>query len=217
MANRVRDLTGRTFGRLTGIVRVGSDPHGTATWEFLCECGTRVTRTGTEVTRGKTLSCGCLRRDIAPVMNATHGEWGCAEWQTWSSMRARCENVSHKAYANYGGRGIMVCERWSSYENFLADMGRRPSPAHSLDRINNGLGYTPDNCRWASRSVQSRNRRTNVLIEHNGESLCLAEWGERLGLTGEAIRRRLRDGWSVADAVTRPRAYALSSGSPLPK
>ncbi len=217
MANRVRDLTGKRFGRLVGIARAGSDPHGSATWSFRCDCGAVVERTGSEVSRGKSLSCGCLREDLRSTTNRTHGEWGSAEWHAWSSMRQRCGNERHQAYARYGGRGITVCPQWTSFESFLADMGRRPSRAHSLDRIDNDGGYEPGNVRWATRGTQNRNRRTNRVLVHDEEALCVSEWAERIGLTPEAILRRLKAGWSVSDAVTRPRAYALPSGSPLPR
>jgi len=118
--------------------------------------------------KGKTRSCGCR---IIQVLTANgyamrqHGESksvgraASPEYRTWDGMKERCRNPNHKAYANYGGRGISVCERWLDFESFLLDMGRRPSPTHSIDRINNDGNYEPGNCRWATRDEQNRNQR----------------------------------------------------------
>ena len=90
------------------------------------------------------------------------------EYETWVSMRDRCRNPNNKRYENYGGRGIRICKRWDDFANFLADMGERPSPQHSLDRINNDGSYRPSNCRWATRSQQRRNRRSKQMMEQAG-------------------------------------------------
>jgi len=121
-------------------------------------------------------------------------------------MIKRCTNPNTKGYSNYGGRGIKVCERWlHSFENFLADMGPKPSPAHSIDRYpdNNG-NYEPKNCRWATRTEQSFNKRTNRLIQHNGETLPLSVWAGRTGMKRETIADRLAHGWTISDALTIP-------------
>lgn len=125
------------------------------------------------------------------------------EWLSWKSMKARCLRASHKDYPRYGGRGIGVCNRWiNSFENFLADMGHRPSDAHSLDRYPNKDGnYEPGNCRWATRVQQQRNKGNNALIEYNGERCCATEWGERLGIKHDTISHRLKAGWTVAQSL----------------
>jgi hypothetical protein len=123
-------------------------------------------------------------------------------------MRDRCRNPKHRAYKNYGGRGITVCERWNSFENFYADVGDRPSPKHSIDRIDNDLGYEPGNVRWADQKTQSRNSRRNRLVAINGETLCLQDWAERMGLGRCTIYDRLRRGWSIERALTTPPARA---------
>lgn len=119
-------------------------------------------------------------------------------------MKAACNNPNHHNYANYGGRGITMCERWKSFENFLADMGERPSRQHTIDRIDNNGNYEPGNCRWATPRQQLTNKRNNVRLTFNGETMTLMEWSERYNLLFETLRGRLKRGWSVEDALTRP-------------
>lgn len=119
-------------------------------------------------------------------------------------MRARCENPEARRYCDYGGRGITVCERWADFENFLADMGRKPSLGHSIDRIDNDGPYSPENCRWATKTEQMRNRNSNRYLTHGGETLLMIEWAERLGCPSSVIHKRITRGWSVEKAVTTP-------------
>jgi hypothetical protein len=131
---------------------------------------------------------------------------GFPEYGVWNTMRSRCYNPRVERYPNYGGRGIQVCERWrKSFADFLADMGRRPSSQHQLERIDNDGNYEPGNVRWALPTENARNRRSSRLIVHAGETLTLAEWAERTGLKVATIWARLKMGWSVADALTVPR------------
>lgn len=123
----------------------------------------------------------------------------------WVSMKQRCHNEKSTGYHNYGGRGIKVCERWlDSFENFLADMGPRPSRQHQLDRIDNDGPYSPQNCRWATRSEQLRNTRRSCYLTFNGQTLHIIEWAARLGVEAGALRARLRRGWSVKKTLTKP-------------
>lgn len=144
------------------------------------------------------------------VRRAPHGETvgyrTTTEYRIWQQMIARCRNPRHPRYADYGGRGIDVCDRWfQSLEAFIQDMGRRPSAAHSLDRKDNSFGYAPDNCRWATRTEQSRNRRNNLLVTREEETLPLSVWADRLGLPYSTIRRRIRVlGWSAEEALSTP-------------
>ncbi len=116
------------------------------------------------------------------------------EYTAWTNMRHRCTSPKWPRFDAYGGRGIRVCERWGSYAAFLADMGRRPSPRHSLDRINNDGNYEPGNCRWATRSEQARNMRSNHLVIIDGESATLTEWSERSGVEVACIKGRIKRG-----------------------
>jgi hypothetical protein len=125
-----------------------------------------------------------------------------AEHKTWCRMRSRVRGVMNPAAArNYRDRGITICARWESFQNFLDDMGPRPDGAW-LDRIDNDGPYSPENCRWASPKQQQRNRRNNTRLTFNGETLCIAEWAERLSLNHKTISDRLRHGWSVGRALT---------------
>jgi hypothetical protein len=126
-------------------------------------------------------------------------------YSIWCGMKNRCYNRNEPTYPYYGGRGITVCEDWRlSFAFFWADMGPRPSPRHSLDRIDNDGPYSPDNCRWATRSEQSGNRRNNITLTHNGETTFAKEWARRVGLSYETLLHRLDRGWSAERALTTP-------------
>lgn len=126
------------------------------------------------------------------------------EFNTWCQMLGRCSKEHHPQWHNYGGRGIVVCERWKQFACFLEDMGPRPSRKHSLDRIDNTRGYEPGNCRWATMAEQQRNRRNNNKITWRGETLCLTDWARRLGLSRTGLFNRLyRTGLTVEEAFTR--------------
>lgn len=127
------------------------------------------------------------------------------EYRVWMSMIQRCTNPARRAYENYGGRGIRVCDAWrKSYVAFVCDVGLRPSPAHLLDRINNNGHYEPGNVRWSTRRDQNRNRRNVRLYTWRGETKCMAEWSQVSGVTYFRLRGRLDRGWSIEDALTTP-------------
>ena len=149
-----------------------------------------------------------------PIAPKTHGHGGNSDiglrpsytYYTWIHIKRRCYNPRSKAYSRYGGKGITVCDRWiNSFENFLADMGEKPSRKHSIDRINNSLGYFPENCRWATQKQQCRNQSTNRYFFHEGENLTLAEWSERKNINRGTITTRIdRYGWSIEKALNTP-------------
>ena len=125
----------------------------------------------------------------------THGLTGTMAYQSWIGMRQRCHNPNAWNYGNYGGRGIQVCERWlESFENFFADMGERPSKQHSLGRINNDGGYSPDNCRWATQREQTYNTSANTLITYAGKTLNLLDWSRPTGISVKLLRSRCDQG-----------------------
>jgi len=130
-----------------------------------------------------------------------HGMTRCPSWRSWAAMLYRCQDPNN---GYYGGRGIAVCDRWrESFENFYADMGDKPEGL-SLDRIDNDGNYEPGNCRWATRTEQCNNQRSNRMLVLDGRSQTLAEWSKELGVNVSAIRRRLIRGWSIKDALTTP-------------
>lgn len=139
------------------------------------------------------------------------------EYSIWMNLRARCNNPKNNRYHRYGARGIRVCDRWmEDFLNFLEDMGRRPSPDHQIDRIDNNGDYTPDNCRWATRAEQSRNRSTSRFLEFAGQRLTLAEWGALTGIGMKTLHMRLKDGWPVERALTESvRGRASKDGKTL--
>ena len=161
------DLTGRVFGNLTVLGLADKRRGQDRCWRCACSCGNMVVVVRSELKTGDTKSCGCLRKETAHLQGKKNTKHGCAreglepsEYRSWVEMRRRCTNRNSIGYRYYGGRGIAVCERWSSFENFLADMGKKPTPRHSIDRYpNNDGNYEPGNCRWATAKQQASNRR----------------------------------------------------------
>jgi hypothetical protein len=161
------DLTGQTFGLLTVLERAPRTSPGTrqACWRCRCECGQETVVNGSSLRRGRTRSCGCGR--------IKHGLAGkVPEYHAWEGIKQRCLNPERAGYEYWGGRGITICQRWAeSFEAFYADVGPRPGPGYSIDRIDNEGNYEPGNCRWATASEQQHNRRDRAhLYELDGDA-----------------------------------------------
>lgn len=152
---RLEDLNNRVFGWLTIQGRAENCPRGGARWDCICRCGKQVTVDARHLKSGATISCGCYNQKS----KKKHGMYGTPEYVVWGNMVQRCTNKNSPEYKNYGGRGIFVAEEWLVFENFFADMGKKPSEELSLERIDNEQGYSKENCKWATTQEQSLNKR----------------------------------------------------------
>lgn len=205
---RHHDLAGRRFGKLA-VIGPGVCESGHAGWSCQCDCGVvKVVRTN-GLTSGKNTSCGCSRprAQIGSAIHTTHGRCRTAEYRSYWSMLARCLNSKDKNYADYGGRGISICQRWrESFENFFADMGQRPAGT-TLGRIKNDGNYEPGNCRWETGSQQARNKRNSRLLTAFGETKGMPFWLEdpRCKVGHKVLDARLRAGWKTEAAISTPK------------
>jgi hypothetical protein len=184
---------GDRIGRLTVIRQVGINNQNAAVWLAACDCGASHRASTTSLTYGKTRSCGCFQRECASALNRSHGhtiKGRSPEYRTWGNINARCGNQRNRDYAEYGARGIIVCDRWRhSFETFLTDMGQKPSSRHSIDRIDGAKGYSPENCRWATADVQNANTISVRHVVLNGCRMILSHADRMLGLCKGCISR----------------------------
>lgn len=202
------DITGQVFGRWTVTSRAPNSAKGQARWNCRCACGAEATVDSVSIRSGHSRSCGCLSVETVVARSTKHGHSPMrsrptSTYQAWAGMVARCTNPNNKAFVNYGGRGITVCDQWLDFASFLADMGERPANT-SLDRIENSRCYEPGNCRWATAGQQARNKRNNRPMTLNGETMLMCEWTERLGLRAGLLAQRIHYGWSDELALTTP-------------
>lgn len=185
-----------------------------------CDCGVEKDVRAASLKDGVIVSCGCYKLEVSAKrigeQSLKHGHSRLSarrpEYGVWLTMKNRCSNPNVEKYPLYGGRGIKVCDRWlgeDGYANFIADMGPRPK-GYSIERNDQNGDYEPGNCRWASPKEQANNTRRNHVIEWKGESLTVAQWSERIGIAGTTILFRLKKGWSVEDALTRPLRKMMS-------
>lgn len=201
------NLAGQTFNRLTAIELGGRNRHGQLLWIWQCTCGNLTTVAGHRVKSGHTKSCGCFERESFAARVTTHGATvnhsTTPEYNTWCNMIRRCTDPRNQDYDNYGQRGITVCERWRSFADFYADMGEKPTRKHSLERVDNNKGYSPENCAWATQAQQTRNTRQNRWLTLNGRTMCLSDWAKELNLHPTSLNERL-ERWPIEKALTTP-------------
>lgn len=163
MGHKLIDLTGQRFGRLM-VVKRDQSLKGTAYWECVCDCGNVKIIASMSLRSGDTKSCGCFLRELKTKHGCNIRKNRSGAYQSWASMIQRCLNPNSDAFHNYGGRGVVICERWLDFANFLEDMGERPEK-FTIERVDNNKGYEPGNCKWASRAEQSHNRRGGIFTE----------------------------------------------------
>lgn len=207
------------FGRLRLVeLTEGRNKAGYRLGRFACDCGAEALLVASRVARGSAKSCGCLTKEAAQRIGrsgvglakrwakdadrpaAVHKTPG---YRAWQQMRQRCCNPNQIGFERYGGRGITVCERWnSSFADFIADVGQRPSPDHSIERKDNDGNYEPGNCVWATMREQNNNRRNTIYLTHAGRTLPLAEWAREVGIGYTTLKERLVHGWSAERALT---------------
>lgn len=203
----VKNMLGMRFERLVVLKQAASDSNGNAKWHCQCDCGEKTISYGFNLRNKESKSCGCHSRDIL-IKNATkHGMSKSPTWTSWSDMKSRCLNKNNVRYRHYGGRGIKICKRWvHSFENFIADMGERPSPNYTIDRINNDGNYEPNNCRWATYTEQNNNRKNTLWVIYKNNKMSLQQSIRAAGcvVTWHTASQRIGRGWTVDKAVETP-------------
>lgn len=198
-------LINQQFGRW--LVLAPTDErtlNGEVRWQCICDCGTRRVVSGKILKNGESKSCGCFSAEESRKRFTKHGMYNKPEYGVWEAMLARCANSKNASYKDYGARGIFVCESWKKFDNFIADMGQRPTSYHTIERVNNDGPYSPANCRWATRKEQQNNIRSNRYLTVDGVCKTVSEWSATTAVSAAVIHNRLYRGWSEKDAVYTP-------------
>jgi hypothetical protein len=193
------NIAGQRYGRLTCLSYAGKVYSDRIAWLCRCDCGKEKIVTSNGLRRGKTTSCGCYQKEVSAIARAkaltTHGRKPHSLYQRWKNMLARCRNKKHKSFANYGGRGITVCESWLDFAEFrswaLANGYRTDL---TIERNNNDEGYNPGNCRWATPVEQAQNRRSSVIVTIDGIALSLSRHAISRGVRPSTLARRWNRG-----------------------
>ncbi len=205
------DLTGQRFGRLTIVKKadplINGKGYKKRKWECVCDCGNILNVLEGNLKNGHTKSCGCLQKEKVRETGRKrkiHGKSKTREHIIWISMRQRCFDKNHKAYKNYGGRGIRVCDRWlKSFKNFWKDMGEGYNDKLTIDRIDVNGNYCKENCKWATYKEQANNKRNNRFITYKGETKTILKWSEETGIKYETILARIKYyNWSIERTLT---------------
>ena len=201
---KLEDLTGREFGLLTVISRYIDESRNRPLWVCRCLCGGTAICLSENLRQGASTSCGCKK--VKANKERGHGFSKTPTYKIWKAMKERCYRPSAINFPDYGGRGISVCDRWKdSFQNFLADMGERPSKKHSIERKDNNGNYCKENCVWAQKIQQIRNRSNTLTLLCRGETRPIAEWAEISGVPYNIIRQRIHLlGWNAERAIFTP-------------
>lgn len=194
------DLTRRRFERLVVRGWAGRDHHGHNYWDCECDCGNFLITRSQFLIDNFTKSCGCLMREN----RIKHGLSRDETYRIWAKMIERCSNPNSSKWEYYGGRGITVCEEWRSFESFYKSMGKRPTVKHSIDRIDNNLGYFPENCKWSTKIEQANNKQITIFLTFRNEKKALSIFAREFDLTPNLVRKRISRGWSAERALTTP-------------
>lgn len=204
MPKQAVDHTGKRYGSLVALYRTNDTRR--AYWMCQCDCGNIRAMRISRVVAGIAMACGCMKGKCGTRHGHAVNGGTTPTFKAWSSMRGRCNNPNGRGFKHYGGRGIQVCARWDKFENFLSDMGERPSNRHSLDRIDVNGNYEPNNCRWATNLVQNRNKTNNHVVEFRGKSQPVTAWAEEVGLPPHVIFSRLKNPkWTIERALMEPK------------
>lgn len=193
------DHIGQRFGKLL-VVGYAGGRNGKAEWLCICDCGRNAFVTGNSLRCKSTKSCGCLQRNSRTRHRLSRTSF----WRRWSGMKRRCLNKASKAYKNYGGRGIQVCEKWMIFENFYDDMFSTFKPHLSLDRIDNNGNYSPENCRWSTKTEQTTNTRRNSWHTVFGKQWTISQLAKNWNVPASVLGGRIRRGWAIHHALTIP-------------
>lgn len=197
------DLTGQRFERLVVLGYSHFSASMGRMWKCECNCGNVTVVSGRNLRSGTSKSCGCYRKEVASKKASIHNMKGTRIYSIWQCMKRRCYDKNGDHFLYYGGRGITVCDEW--VDNFVSfyewAMSNGYNNLLTIDRKDVNGNYEPSNCRWVSQVVQQRNRTNNKMINYNGQTMCLAEWSEKTGLSSKTIQFRLSRGWPVERAL----------------
>ena len=204
---KLNDLLGQRFGKLTVIARAENNKHNSAMWLCKCDCGTEKIIQGDCLLKGHTKSCGCLRASLLPILGLKHGLGKTRLHSIWLDMRRRCYKKNRKAYKDYGGRGITICDEWKddflSFYNWSINNGYEDNL--TIDRIDVNSNYEPSNCRWITKREQCKNTRANINITYNNQTKTLSEWAEILKINYNTLHSRIKVlKYPVEKAFTKP-------------
>lgn len=203
MKKRAEESINEVFGRVRVLYIVEKEVGKDTKVMCRCMCGNEKEIILNQLRRGRTQSCGCLRREVMSKRQTTHGLSGTETYSAWNHMMDRCYNRLNDNYRYYGGRGIQVCERWFRFENFLIDMGKKPIKL-TLERINTNGDYCPENCKWATMKEQNNNKRNNRLLSFRGVIMSVTKWAEKLGINSKTLQSRVNRGWTDERILTTP-------------